>query len=157
MRTTGHLGRKEPDGRPIADRRWSLVTANVTTWSHAEELLQHFVGPSRKADVLFVQEVDGMRARSQRQRWQATIGLSVRTPRRGWSAGVAVAAKLQGRICTYEAEDLDKRHPGHFKLARWAGVAKGGIAVASAYGYTGDDAEARNAEFLNLVARQLPL
>ncbi len=40
-----------------------------------------------------------------------------------------------------------------FRLAHGAGFAKGGIAVGSLHTYTGEDAEARNADLLNLVAR----
>ncbi len=40
-------------------------------------------------------------------------------------------------------------------MTHWCGVTKGGILVASLYAYTGPDAEARNADLINLVARQL--
>ncbi len=64
-------------------------------------------------------------------------------------------AKIHSVMLVRESDDLDKRHPGRFRAVHRGGITKYGIIVASVYGYTGKDAEAPNADLLNLVARQL--
>ena len=121
----GHYAAAEPrqmqrgrGPRPrLAARTWSLVTANATSWTRADELLTEAAQRARKPDVVLTQElaraavaIPGIRSQLAHRRLQAAFQPSVTTQAGGLSAGVGVVARLSAVLATIEAEDIAKKH-----------------------------------------------
>ena len=157
---TGRRARK-PRVR-LRDKCWSLVTANVTAWFRADELLASATKWGHIPDVFLFQEtakcseqVAEVRSSLAARRWQAEFAPSVRTPALGVSAGCAVVGRWSSTFRWLATPDVEKKHPGRFLAAIWSGVLVDGVLVASIYAYTGEGSEVANVELLELVAREL--
>ena len=117
-----------------------------------------------RPDALLLQELRqdkgqamGMRAQLHKRKWQAAISPSVATAAGGLSAGAAIITPSWMQAGELDSSDLDRRHPGRFKAVLWPGVLSQGLLMATVYCYTGSGVEmqAKNADLLELVAREL--
>ena len=89
------------------------------------------------------------------RRWQSALRPAVEPADGGLSAGVGVVSRLSGVLADYTTADIEKKHPGRCVFTMWSGVLADGILVVSIYAYTGPQAEARNADLLELLAKEL--
>ena len=146
----------------LKDKCWSLVTANVTAWMRADELLSAAAGWDHFPDAFLFQEtakckeqVEETRSGLAGRRLQSAFAPSVRTAALGISAGCAIVGRWSSTWRWLETSDVEKKHPGRLLAAVWSGVLTDGILVASIYAYTGEGAADANRELLELVAREL--
>ena len=142
---------------------WSLLTANVTAWPRADELVSECAHWQRVPDVIMLQEIardkpecQALESQLGGRRWQAAFEPSVRTQALGRSAGAAVLRRLSATLGRYECVDLERRHPGRVVLTLWSGLTARGVLLGSVYGYTsGANAEALNQELLEMLAKEV--
>ncbi len=146
-----------------ADRSWTLVTTNVTTWTRVRDLLAWFQRQRHKVGVLFVQElmkpadqIQQAKAGLARSGWEEFAVPSNRTGNGGLSAGAAVLVRAKGLSSQIETEDIQRRHPGRFQAVAWSGVLSRGLLVGFVYCYeSGDkDAASKNEGLMAMVARE---
>ena len=145
-----------------SDRQWSILTANVTAWQRAEDLLSSF-GPGRlQPDVFMVQEIAKtareaklLEGQLTNRKWQPQLVPSNVAPDKGKSAGVGLLASWSGTVAAYPVEDLGKRHPGRVAVSLWSGLLAHGVVVVSVYAHTGAEAQGLNADLLEGLAREL--
>ena len=166
-RPCGAGANPQPRGRgprvKKSSKTWSFMTANVTAWSRAEELLDESGQWPCQPDVVFLQELardklecQAVESQLASRRWQAALEPSVRTADAGRSAGVAAISRFSATLGKYEAADLEKKHPGRVVLALWSGLTARGVLVGSVYGYTAAaNADALNQELLEMLAKEI--
>ena len=145
-----------------SDKVWSIVTSNVTSWVRADVLLTDCLEWRRKPDVVLFQELcrdaeqlKAIEAGLVMRRWQSAMRPAVRTADDGLSAGVGVVSRLSGVLADYPTADIEKKHPGRCVFTMWSGVLAEGILVVSLYAYTGPHAVAKNADLLELLAKEI--